>query len=949
MHPNLNKFLSLNKNSLAFLFILIITIIYLHPVFLGKVDIPIDIRNIQMYPWRYYSVDKQIKKHVLWERIFSQNETVLDAEIGEKVFDFKIPPNQIHTLKFYPNYDKALLDKLDELRDKHYYLIFDFKSKYSNLGKLSFGTQFVLKNTTKYLRPKAEAYPSEFNKDYKNPSWYTIYIPLQNDIPLNSLSNYEIHIVSKNPSKAINASLYIKDLKIVCEDFSKINNIKNPYTNDLIQWFTPAREYFSESLKKGKLPFWSNCTLTGSEFIAEPQVGFFHPFYIFCYLLFDHFTAHSILIFVCLLLSGIGAFFLSRYWNLSFGASLLTSIVYMFHPFNVTWFSFEHMLMNSATLPFLLLAYDKNIYTPTLLNKYLLISSLLLGLIFISGHLQIVYYTVIFFFMFCIYKLLLGAFLKKGDFVKNLSSILFIFSLASMIGAVVLVPFFPLFNASHRVANSIEFIKNTSVSLKSFLELLYPFYKGIPTETYTGVSILDPDYKMGFFRNYAYFGFLPFLISIFSLRLSFQKNLSIFFLLCLSFSLLICTGSPIFFLIKDYVPGFKQLQHYRFLEVYSFCVPFLTGIGFQVLLNHLSFLKQRTVKFIITMVILVASIDLMYCSSYFVTWSDRKDYKPLPSDGALEFLVNKQKKSQEPFRVLPFSVQKIRETKLKVNVAQPNTLQPYKLEDVSGYSSLISKDIYSLFVYIQTKDPSKLYSKEIIQLFPNTNIPYPIYNFRSKILDLLNVRYFLVPNVLTLDAEDTKRVFVGDCAIYENKNCLPRAFVVPKYSLIKSQKETIVKLESEDFNPREEVLLMSFPYKSDLEEANNKKTALNYSVNFEEYNNEKTTLNVIVSRPSILVLGSNLNQNWRVKVNGKKADHYQANLVQRAIYLPDAGSYVIEFYYFPKLFLIGLGIATFAMLILIILTLILKYKNKTSKKYQIEEQFSEPSKIGIGV
>ncbi len=845
------------------------------------------------------------------------------------------------------NLDESQLNELKRSKEGNYYLTTEFKPAYSKSLATNFGVLLVNKVTGSYFKPGTAILPSHYYKKDQLVTWYKLLFPLNTLIKelksIKDLSLYDIQVTVKNKSTNNSSSLLLNNVKIIYEDFSGLDHIHNIYINDLIQWFTPAREFYSESLKKGKIPFWSNYTLTGSEFVAEPQVGFFHPLYILTYLIFDHFTAHAIIIFLCLLLCGTGAFLLAQYWRLSFGASLLTSIVYMFHPFNVTWFSFEHMLMNSATLPFLLLAYGKNLEDSRLVNKYLLISALLLSLIFLSGHLQVVYYTVIVFFLFTLFQLFESLLYKKKDFVKHLFSIFFVFLFAIAIGAIVVLPFFPLFENSHRVANPEDFIKVTSIKLKVFIGLIYPYYCGYPYETHSEVDNLNLEYKIGFFRNYVYFGFLPFLISLFSFRFSFQKKLTLFFVLCLSFSLLICTGSPIFFLIKDYIPGFKQLQHYRFLQVYSFCVPFLAGIGFQVLLNYLSFLKQRTVKFIVIMVILVTSIDLMYFSSYFVTWSDRKDYKPLPSGGALEFLVNKQKESKEPFRVLPFSVYKIGETKLNVNIAQPNTLQPYKLEDVSGYSSLISKDIYSLFVYIQTHDPSKLYPKEVIQLFSNTNIPYPIYNFRSKILDLLNVKYFLVPNLITLESENTKRVFNGDCAIYENTDYLPRAFVVPSFIIIHSPKKTIAELESRWFNPYEQVILKCFPkeYERAIKQVNQNTPPLNYKVDFKEYDHNKMILQVMVNKPAIFVLGHNLNSNWRVRINHKNTTHFQANLVQRAVFLPEAGEYIIEFYYCPKLFLIGFLIASIAVLILIFLAIYLKLsQSRQIKELKINNQLN---------
>lgn len=944
---------SLSEKHIAFLIILLIVVVYLHPIFLGKVDTPIDIRNINMYPWRYYAVDKKVKNVVLWEKTFTEIGTVVDKDSGFRVLKLNTPPNSSRELLIKLNLDEILLNELDDSKEVNYYLTFEFKPIYDKFLEVNFGVSFVNKITGSYYTPGVAIHPGSYYKENQPTTWYSAYFPLNNLLKtlksIKDLGLYDIQLRIKN-NNVVPATLLLQDFKIISEDFSRVQNVHNKYINDLIQWFIPAREYFSESLKKGKIPFWSNYTLTGSEFVAEPQVGFFHPLYFLTYLFFDHFTAHSILTFLCLLLCGIGAFSLVRYWKLGFAASLLTSIVYMFHPFNVTWFSFEHMLMNSAALPFLILSYEKNINNPRLLNKHLVASAFLLGLIFISGHLQIVYYTVIFFVLFAFFRFMQSIFYSESNYLKHIFSILFVCSFALMIGAIVLITFLPLFESSHRVPNSEDFIKSTSIPLEAFKGLLYPYYSGYPYESHTEINSLNSNYVNGFFRNYVYFGLLPFLFSLFSLRMNFQKRLTIFFLLTIVFSLLMCTGSPLFFRIKDYVPGFSHLQHYRFLEVYSFCVPFLSGIGFQILINHISFLKRRIVNIFVSVVLVIIVVDLMYYSSYFITWSNKASYKPLYKGGALEFLVKRQKELKEPFRILPFSVDKIELTKLKVNAAQPNTLQPYKLEEVSGCSSLISKDLYYLFVYIQTLDPTKLYPKEIINLFLNTNIPYPIYNFKSKILDLLNVKYFLVPKILTLDSKTTKKIFSNDCTIYENTDYLPRAFVVPNYEVIHAPRTIAAELESAWFNPYKQVILMSLPeYRSRINKINNQALDLKYNIEFIKYESDNITLKVNINRPGFLVLGNNLNNNWRVKVNNTKGKHFQANLVQRAVYLPSAGEYVVEFYYFPLLFLIGLSITSFAVIILLTLFIFLTYKEKAELKKEKAMVYRELERIEINV
>lgn len=902
------------KNKLAFIVIFLIVIIHLFPCFLGKVDTPIDIRDVLMYPWRYHAVDKKIETFTLWELNSSKEICTVDNEKKQLITSLKVDAGKTRDFVYKINLNKKTTKKLSKKTESNYYVTFDFKPV-TKIGKTVNFKLLLINNVTKEtFVPNVAVSPVLVNN--KRSLWYKAYFNLNNLIK--DLYSYSLCITILNNDLNNPAFLYISDLKISCDDYSKVVNIHNPSINDLIQMFTPFREYFSKSIKKGKLPFWNNYIFSGTEFIAEPQVGYFHPVYFLIYFLFDHFTAHLIVLFLSLLLCGTGAFLLARYWGLGISASLLTAIVYIFQPFNVTWMSYEHMLMNSATVPFLILAYEKNLKEDKILNKYLLISALLLGLIFLSGHLQYIHYTSIFFILFAVFR----GISTRLALTKQIFSIVFVFGIGIMIGAIVLIPFVPIFQNSHRVPNSDAFINANSLPLRVFLGLIYPFHRGFPK----GAHFNETYMQWALFREYIYFGLLPFVFSLFTLQKLKNNNLVIFLYLAIIFSILIFTGSPVFFLIKNFIPGFKEMQHYRFVEVYSYCVPFLSGIGFQVFLNNFPLLRQSLKNILISLVIFITVIDLLYYSSFFVTWSDRKDYKPLPKNGSLEFLIKEQKKSKEPFRILPFSVPNVDETHLKVNVSQPNTLLPYKIEEASGYSSFVPKDIYNLFVYIQTKDPSTLYPKELIRIFLNPNIPFPIYNFKSKILDLLNIKYFLIPSIITIEPQYATKVFDGDCSVYENKGFLPRAFTVSDYKVINSPKDIIQELDSETFDPLKTVILMTEPPVV----LNKSEVTCNGSghITFINYDQDNIKLKVKVNQAAFLILGNNLNNNWRVKINGKKTEHIQANLIQRAVYLPQAGDYLIEFCYYSKLFLIGLFVTCFTFFILGLLALLL---NKQAK------------------
>jgi hypothetical protein len=932
----------LSENIIISLFALILTIWFFFPAFCGKVESPIDIRNYYNYPWKYHSIDKKVIKRDLSLVNLDQNNFITESRIekGKNVYKLTLEPDGRYEIRLKPDFTKLI--NVPIRNDFNYYLYFEFLPSLEKDRHIDFAiyTTDINKNITNL---PFSAFPLDHKECYGDSQSKWLYGKVNLNFILDKLGSFEklkdldLIIVTVNKNK-VASLLLLNNLKIIAEDFSNIypRTLHNQFVEDLIVWFTPAREFFSESIKKGKIPFWNKYILSGTEFIAEPQVGYYNPIYFLSYFLFDHFTAHSIILIIFFFLCIFGSYKLSRSWGIDVYASLLVSLVYAFNPYMVVWFGYEHTIMSFAIIPFLFLAYDKYLKNANILNLNLTFAAFLFGILLLSGHLQVVYYSILFFLFYGIFKFLVDPKTLKEKILKHCLALCFILIFGFGVGAIVLFHFFPTLSDSHRLPASYDLLKANCVSLSALKGLIYPYYKGGITWQITDRYSLDPEYmkyKTMFFKNYLYFGFLPFLISLLSARELFKNKLVIFLYTVIIFSFLCAANADFYSVIQNIIPGFNLLQNSRFIEIYSYCIPFLVGIGFMnlVTLFPKATNKQKTIFTII--VILISSIDLIHFSSFYLTWSDRNDYKPIYKGGALEYLTNEKNNSKEPFRVL--SVENPYNTgfALKPTSIKPNNLWTYKIEDVNGYASFLPKDLYWTFVYTKLKDSKQLYTNFQPSFYRNSNLLYPTTEYKDKVFDLLNVKYFITSPDFSLESDQAIKVFDGDSKVWVNKNYLPRAFLVSNYKTISNKSELISYIDSDNFNPRDEVVFNSIDksIKNQLDSLNLEKINPGNKISFQKYEDENITLKVNTSRGGILVLGNNFNNNWKVKVNKKEHTLLKANFIQSGVLLPSAGEYIVEYYYYPKNFYTGALISCMSVVTLILLSIYLLMKSKAKK------------------
>ncbi|MBC7263481.1 MAG: YfhO family protein [Chloroflexi bacterium] len=145
-----------------------------------------------------------------------------------------------------------------------------------------------------------------------------------------------------------------------------------------------------------------------------------------------------------------------------------------------------------------------------------------------------------------------------------------------------------------------------------------------------------------------------------------------------------------------------------------------------------------------------------------------------------------------------------------------------------------------------------------------------------------------------------------DVAIYENRDAMPRAYLVHRAEVVASDEEALARLQARDFSPREVVYLL------DGEGRPTGPPGSDDVVIVEEYAPMRVSLTTISDADGYLVLADSYYPGWRAYVDGVETPVCRANLMMRAVYVP-AGRHAVTFVYKPRMFRLGFVLAGLAV------------------------------------
>lgn len=721
--------------------------------------------------------------------------------------------------------------------------------------------------------------------------------------------------------------------------------IKNGLLSDIVSIIYPWRIYGIELLKKGIWPLWIPHALAGAPLLANFQSGLFYPLN-FLFFLLSNVNAWSIYIVLQPVLASVFCFAFLRNLRLNTLSSLIGSFIFAFSGFMQVWLEYGIIGHAGLWLPLVLLGIDKILTKPSIL--WVVIGSLAIGFSLLAGYPQISVFLLFVSFLYGIWQLLT---VKGKRNQRMILVFLFLFILGIALASIQLIPAFELWQDSIRQVDTSAEAFNYGLNPISKLILFFApdFYGNPGTGNYWGEGAYNESVS---YISIA--GFLLAIIAFFGIK---KKGVLLFFKALLPFSLLMAFANPLSNLVYSLrLPILASTSAGRFLFIAGFCLAILAAFGADLIL-----LKKKSKFFFRSLLIIFVSFLIFSGIILFQSglWPEQdlltnlsvvRRNLILPTALLLTSLV-----LLVGARLIPFlKIKKITLLFLffliifdlfrfgfkynpfvNKNYLYPETELTNFLKKQSGFNRFTGLIPPSMFISYNLSSPEgydplvlKRYSEFANQIneeefkFISAGRRWVIINqHESPLLNLLGSKFLLSSNpqpksdwdpwYFQYPEEKYQLVFqYGYSQIYENREALPRAFIVHNFRVL-TDEEILRTLMDKYFEPRETLLLEEKPLNSPEEKLGEEEVEINQS----SYFDNQILIKTKSFADGFLFLSDNYYPGWKAYIDGRETEIYRANYTFRAVFIPQ-GEHKIEFLFQPQSFKLGLVISMMTVLIL---------------------------------
>jgi hypothetical protein len=251
-----------------------------------------------------------------------------------------------------------------------------------------------------------------------------------------------------------------------------------------------------------------------------------------------------------------------------------------------------------------------------------------------------------------------------------------------------------------------------------------------------------------------------------------------------------------------------------------------------------------------------------------------------------------------------------------------NRATPMGLQSIQGYNAVQPARYYD---YIKALNGEA-------QGYHNTDV-FP-RGLDSPLLDLLNVRYIIVPAVAQPDQNVVRGLKNAHPTVYsddrvevlENRDALPRAWIVHSARQA-SQQEALEKLGSGAVDPRQTALLeQPIPELASPENVSADRAAVT------SYEADRIRLKSTTGAAGLMVLSEVYYPAWKAYVDGRTVPLYAANQLLRAVPVP-AGEHTVELRYESWSLRAGVAVSLVFYLALIALAIVrMRHRSKDTNE-----------------
>lgn len=717
-----------------------------------------------------------------------------------------------------------------------------------------------------------------------------------------------------------------------------------PIGSDFIDLNFPNDTFSARSLQRGVFPLWNPYVSGGQPFAADPNIGLMYPLrLIFLPFVFSY-QWQIYFIVTHYFLAGLFTYFLAIDMGAGKWGSLVAGIGFMFSGFLIGQMDHINIVYSSTWLPLVFLLFRRSILRRQII--YALLAGLTLSLSILAGQQQfslfIGYWCSLWFVFYFGHKK--GKGLLFGILALSLLAIV-----ALLASAVQILPTIEIFQHTKRAVLTISEASIFSIPPIGWSQLLFPHFLG---QTHIeGQSLFDVLIFVNEF--YMYVGIvILFLALIGSYVWQTWEKWFLVVMVILGFFLSTGAVTPVYRLAFQWVPGMQWVRvPSRFVLWLDFALILLAAFGVEWLLNKMREPEHPLWRDIYVLLgfgvlagiiyrLLYPLLPVMQVAESHNFAEEINNFRQMDAlflagimfgmivifkwptwwKGSIKWI---------PILLLLLLVVDLFRAQQPRHLTREDVLAGYNHPEILAF--LQNDDSFYRVDY--TRAASIATSSGRWNPLTGFFYGYPqwdgmIYNpfdlqnyvdykqlmgFGNQFYDLSSVKYLVaeeneeLPENWQLQLDPPSSL-----ALYENKNFMPRAFMVYAALVEPNQEQALKMIREQQYDPSEIVMLAAGePFTGVLG---------NSQVDIVDMDNNSLALTVETDEPGYLVVSDTYYPGWQVFVNGQEQEIMRANYAFRAVFL-DASQSKILFQYESKPIVWGSVISLITWM-LVILTVV---------------------------